>query len=64
MIHICTVLALNVHRGEGFARAAYFVPGCDGIGVWPNSEIVPASSASAASSVANTSKTPKSQRTK
>ena len=34
---------------EGFARAAYFVPGCDGIGVWPNSEIVPAASASASS---------------
>ena len=27
-------------RSEGFARTAYFVPGCDGMGVWPNSEIV------------------------
>ena len=30
------------NRSEGFARAAYFVPGRDGIGVWPISEIVPA----------------------
>ena len=30
-----------VYRSKGFARAAYFVPGRDGIGVWPNSEIVP-----------------------
>ena len=27
-------------RSEGFARTAYFVPGCDGMGVRPNSEIV------------------------
>ena len=27
-------------RSEGFPRTAYFVPGCDGMGVWPNSEIV------------------------
>ena len=27
-------------RSEGFPRAAYFVPGRDGIGVWPISEIV------------------------
>ena len=26
-------------RSEGFPRAAYFVPGRDGIGVWPISEI-------------------------
>ena len=56
---VLTLIPTN--RSEGFARTAYFVPGRDGIGVWPNSEIVPASSAS---SVANTSKTPKSQRTK
>ena len=49
-------------RSEGFARTAYFIPGRDGVGVWPNSEIVPASAS--ASSVAYTSKTPKSQRTK
>ena len=30
-----------ISRSEGFARAAYFVPGRDGMGVWPNSEIVP-----------------------
>ena len=29
------------NQSEGFARAAYFVPGRDGMGVWPNSEIVP-----------------------
>ena len=39
-----------INRSEGFPRAAYFVPGRDGIGVWTNSEIVPAP-ASAASSV-------------
>ena len=38
-----------LRRSEGFARAAYFVPGCDGIGVWPNSEIVPSASAPASS---------------
>ena len=43
-------------RSEGFPRAAYFVPGRDGIGVWPDSEIVQAAAAAAASSVANTSK--------
>ena len=49
------------HRSEGFAGAAYFVPGRDGIGVWPNSEIVPAPQAS---SVTNTSKTHKNKNTK
>ena len=43
-----------VNRSEGFARAAYFVPGRDGMGFWPNSEIVHPSAAAA--SVANTSK--------
>ena len=28
------------HRSEGFPRTGYFVPGRDGIGVWPDSEIV------------------------
>ena len=32
------------YRSEGFARAAYFVPGCDGAGVWQDSEILPAPS--------------------
>ena len=27
-------------RSEGFPRAAYFVPGRDGMGVWPVSKIV------------------------
>ena len=27
-------------RSEGFPLAAYFVPGRDGMGVWPNSKIV------------------------
>ena len=39
------------HRSEGFPRTAYFVPGRDGIGVWPDSEIV-RSAAAAASSLA------------
>ena len=34
-------------RSEGFPRTRYFIPGCDGMGVWPNSEIVPASAAAA-----------------
>ena len=45
------------HRSEGFPRAAYFVPGRDGIGVWPISEIVTPEPASAAPTVTNTSKT-------
>ena len=46
---------------EGFPRAAYFVPGRDGIGVWPISKIVPPS---AAASVTNTSKHLKTQKQK
>ena len=38
------------------ARAAYFVPGRDGMGVWPNSKIV---HRPGAASVTNTSKTQK-----
>ena len=38
------VLSLSTYRSEGFARAAYFVPGCDGAGVWQDSEILPAPS--------------------
>ncbi len=44
---------------EGFARAAYFVPVRNGIGVWPISEIVPAPASPPAPSVTNTSKTQK-----
>ena len=40
-------------RSEGFPLAAYLVPGRDGMGAWPNSEIVRA--AGAASSMTNTS---------
>ena len=36
-------------RSEGFPRTAYFIPGCDGMGVGAISEIVPASAAAAAS---------------
>ncbi len=35
-------------RSEGFPLAAYLVPGRDGMGVWPNSEIVRAADASSA----------------
>ena len=28
-------------RSEGFPLAAYLVPGRDGMGVWPDSKIVP-----------------------
>ena len=42
---------LRVGRSEGFPLAAYFIPGRDGMGAWPNSKIVGASSAS----VTNTS---------
>ena len=40
------------NRSEGFPLAAYLIPGRDGMGAWPNSEIVSAPPAS----VANTSK--------
>ena len=50
-------------RSEGFPRTAYFIPGRDGMGVGAISEIV-SSAPAAASSMTNTSKTPKSQRTK
>ena len=34
------------NRSEGFPRTAYFIPGCDGMGVGAISEIVPAAAAS------------------
>ena len=49
------------HRSEGFPLAAYFIPGRDGMGAWPNSKIVGASSSL---SVTNTSKTYKKKRGK
>ena len=34
----------EIYRSEGFARAAYFIPGCVGAGVGQDSEILPAPS--------------------
>ena len=53
---------IAVHRSEGFPLAAYLVPGRDGMGVWPNSEIV--RRAAAASSMTNTWKIHKSSKHK
>lgn len=36
-----TIRIKNMNRSKGFARAAYFVPGRDGIGAWPISKIAP-----------------------
>ena len=38
------ILSLQVCRSEGFGRAAYFVPGRDGVGVGQDSRILPAPS--------------------
>ena len=54
---------LPYRRSEGFARAAYFVPGCDGAGVWQDSEILPAPSL-LENVHPNTSKTPKKSKNK
>ena len=47
-------------RSEGFPLAAYLIPGRDGMGVWPDSKIVP----SDAASMTNTSKTHESSKNK
>ena len=53
---------ISEDRSEGFPLAAYLIPGCDGMGAWPNSEIV--GSAPAPASMTNTSKTPKNSKSK
>ncbi len=43
----------QIDRSEGFPRAGYFVPGHDGMGVWPNSEIVRRSGAASLTNTSN-----------
>ena len=50
LVTVHRIASADLFRSEGFPRTAYFIPGCDGMGVGAISEIVPASAAAAAAS--------------